>query len=786
MCGVVSRSGAPRALLSSTAVLVLVMVADPAGAQQQEPQPQSQQQPQTQQPAGPPPSQSQSSTVLAPIHVQRSRPKPRRVMRAAPAQPAQAAPVVRESAYGPVQGYLANQSATGTKTDTPLREVPQSITVVTADRMRDQGVTTIQQAFRYVPGVMADAYGPDSRVDSLKVRGSEPDIYLDGMRTTNSWFNYQRVDPYTLERAEVLRGPSSVLYGSTTTAGLVNLVSKRPQEQELHEVGVQYGSFNRKQVQTDHTGKITADGQWLYRFIGIARDSDYQTDFVKDDRVLVMPAVTWRPTQDTNWTIIANYQKDTTGSSTAFLPHSGTIFPNPNGRIPINRFAGDPSFDLYRTETKSIASLFEHRFSETVKVAHNMRYSDVDGVYNTAYVDSFSNPSNPYVDPAQRQVNRFVESWLSNRKTFTSDTNLELKFGTGPVSHKVLVGFDYRRVNERGDYGSAYDANPFDLFSPAYNGVPIPATAPTPGIVQKQAGVYVQDQIRLGSLIGVFGLRYDQATSNIETQTAQTDTAVTGRAGLMYELPFGLTPYVSYAQSFNPIFGTIFGPGGCTDGAGGLCKPMRGELLEAGFKYRPSRDLAINGAVFDINEKNRTATNPSGAGSVQTGKVSIRGAELEVLATVWRDLDLIGAYTYLDTEVLSGNNVGKHIETVPTQQASLWAKYRFSMFGIPGFSVGGGVRTIGAVWDGTDSIKTPGYTLYDAMLAWENRNWRFQINGVNLADKEYFTACLTRGDCFYGSGRTVLGQLTYRFGAGASTPEVSLPASLRTGAPVVR
>ena len=212
-----------------------------------------------------------------------------------------------------------------------------------------------------------------------------------------------------------------------------------------------------------------------------------------------MPAVTWRPTRDTNWTIIANYQKDTTGSSTAFLPHSGTIFPNPNGRIPINRFAGDPSFDLYRTETKSIASLFEHRLSDTVKIAHNMRYSDVDGVYNTAYVDSFSNPANPYVDPAQRQVNRFVESWLSNRKTFTSDTNMELKFATGPVSHKVLVGLDFRRVNERGDYGSTYDANPFDLFSPSYNGVPTPVLAPTPGILQKQAGTLYpgSDQPRL-------------------------------------------------------------------------------------------------------------------------------------------------------------------------------------------------------------------------------------------------------------------------------------------------
>ena len=274
--------------------------------------------------------------------------------------------------------------------------------------------------------------------------------------------------------------------------------------------------------------------------------------------------------------------------------------------------------------------------------------------------------------------------------------------------------------------------------------------------------------------------------ANRELSTPQTDTAVTGRAGLMYELPFGMTPYVSYAQSFNPIFGTIFGSAGCTDGAGGLCKPMRGEQYEVGFKYRPSRDLAINGAVFDITEKNRTASNPSGAGSIQTGKVSIRGAELEAAgdgdAGARSDRCLYvsrygGAFgrqhrqAHRDRADASGVAVGEN---------------RFSMFGIRRF-LGRRRRALHrSVWDGTDTIETPGYTLYDAMLAWENRNWRFQINGTNLADKEYFTACLTRGDCFYGSRRTVLGQLTYRFGAGTSTPEVTLPGSFRPGAPTVR
>ncbi|MGE0061897.1 MAG: TonB-dependent siderophore receptor [Xanthobacteraceae bacterium] len=670
-----------------------------------------------------------------------------------------------ESATGPVDGYVATRSATGAKTDTPLKEIPQSITVVTADRMKDQGVETIQQAFRYVPGVFADPYGPDSRVDGPTIRGVDVDTYLDGMRTTNSWFNYQRIEPYTLERAEVLRGPASVLYGATTTGGMINLVSKRPQAQDLHEVGVQYGSFNRKQIQTDHTGKITADGDWLYRVIGVFRDSDYQTDYVKDDRVLVMPSISWRPTNMTNWTVMATYPKDKTGSSTGFLPHSGTIFANPNGRIPINRFAGDPATDLYQTETRSITSLFEHRFNEVLKVSHNMRYQSVDGIYHSVYSNSFM--ANPYLDPAQRTVSRYVDWWDTHRKTLTSDSNAELKFNTGPLAHKILVGFDYRRMSETGAAGGYVDATPFDLYAPVYNPIVPPPMFVTPDLVQKQAGVYAQDQVRWGALIGTYGLRYDRASSAIEGQPIQTDKALTWRAGLMYELPFGLSPYVSYAQSFTPQFGTaVYGNSACVDSANGLCKPVRGEQYEAGFKFSQSKNLVINGAVFDITQENRLATNPNGVGSVQTGKARIRGAELEVLATLFDNLDVIAAYTYLDAKVLEGDNAGSRIETVPQNQASLWAKYRFAVAGLRGFSAGAGVRYIGAVWDGTDTIQTPGYTLYDAMFAWENAEWRFQVNGTNLGDKQYFTACLARGDCFYGTGRTVLAQLTYKFGAG--------------------
>jgi len=225
----------------------------------------------------------------------------------------------------------------------------------------------------------------------------------------------------------------------------------------------------------------------------------------------------------------------------------------------------------------------------------------------------------------------------------------------------------------------------------------------------------------------------------------------------MYELPFGLTPYVTYAQSFNPIFGS----GVCV---GGLCKAQRGEMVELGFKYNPMPGTAINGAIYDTTEKNRQASDPAGSLlSVQTGQVRIRGAELEVITRVTPDLDLIGAYAYVNAMVESGDNAGKRVETVPEHQASLWAKYRLTALGLSGVTVGAGVRYIGDSWDGKDEIRTPDYTLFDAMIRYETGPWRFQVNASNLADKRHVTTCLSRGDCFFGIGRTVLGSATYRF-----------------------
>lgn len=684
------------------------------------------------------------------------------------ANPGAAVPVTpaiastQETATGPVQGYLATQSGTGTKTDTPLSQTAQSISVVSAERVRDQGVSSVQETLRYVPGVFAEPGGIDSRNDYFKVRGQDPNVYLDGTRVNNrNNFNEWRVDPYMLERIEVFRGPASVLYGDTSTAGLVNLISKRPRAETHNEIGVSFDNFGRKQVQMDSTGKVTKDGEWLYRFVGLFRDSGTQVDFVPENRMLLAPSLTWRPTTNTSWTVLGVYQKDKTGTTNGFLPREGTLLPSINGYIPRSRFVGDPSTDLYQTQTGAISSLFEHNLNDAVKLTQNLRYAHVDGIYRSVYANVFS--ANPFLDVSRRTVNRYTSNQEVSNDNFTADNNIQIKALTGALEHKVLFGVDYRGLYARSSVGGGFDPTPFDLYAPVYTSVDLPMLARGPNVQQTQTGLYAQDQIRLGPWLATLGVRQDYAITRY-TGADSDRSATTGRVSLMYETPFGFNPYMVWAQSFNPVyFSPTYGGSNCLNGP---CQDQRGEIYEIGFKYTPVQGLAINGAIYDTVERNRLAASndPSNPfASTQIGQVRIRGAEIEVIGKVTPDFDVIASYSHINAKVERGDNVGKSVEGVPANQASLWGKYRLGALGLRDVTVGAGVRYIGESTEETNTYTIPAYTLFDMMVAYDPGPFRLQLNVNNVGDERYVAACYARGDCYYGIGRTVVGTATYRF-----------------------
>ena len=682
-----------------------------------------------------------------------------------------------ETATGPVNGYAATRSATGMKTDTPLKEIPQSVSVVGAEQIRDQNAQSLQDALRYVPGVVADAYGFDSRTDSAFIRGTEAAEYLDGLRRTFNYYSYNyRIDPYFMERIEVLRGPASVLYGQAPVGGIVNSVSKRPEQEQGGEIGVEYGTFDFKQVKFDTTGLVTSDGKWSYRLTGVARDADTQVDYVDDDRYAIQPAITYRPDNNTSITLLGNFQKDKTGSSSQFFPIVGTLSPNVNGRrIPRENFAGEPG-DHYDTDVASGTLMVEHKFNSAFKLNHVSRYADIHNNYDSTYAAFWL----PYMDADQEVVQRTRWRAITDTQVFNQDTNLEAKFSTGLVTHKVLGGVDYANFRASQGTASADDVDGFNVYNPVYGqgkwkgtdcngnsydgiGTSLPSLEICSFADQKvtQTGLYVQDQMRLGNWIAVLGMRKDWIENAADGVDTQKDDAITYRAGLMYEFASGFTPYVSYGESFVPVVGKTAPLRG-----GSTFDPQEGRMYELGFKYQPTgAQWMINSAIYDIAESNRLVGDDIYTGfSVQTGAVSIRGFEIELTGQVTENLKVVGGYSYTDAQYDDGTLVdGNQIESVPYHLASMWGVWEFDQPYLNGWSVGAGVRYIGASWDSSNTIETPDVTLFDAMIAYEEEDWRWSINAKNLEDKEYLSTCLGRGDCWYGTARTITTGLTYKF-----------------------
>ncbi|WP_244374970.1 TonB-dependent siderophore receptor [Nitrobacter winogradskyi] len=461
-----------------------------------------------------------------------------------------------ETAWGPANGFVASRSATATKTDTPIIEVPQSISVVTRDQIEIRRNQTLNETLQYTPGVFAESSGMQHSGPTFQIRGfsavpADGPIFLNGLRTINNG----DIEPFGLERIEVMRGPASVLYGQNQPSGVIALVTKRPTEGPVHEVQLRGGSFGQKSGAFDFGGPVTEDRTLLYRFTGLLREGGNGIDFSNDQRAFVSGAVTWRPTDATELTAFSLFQKDK-GRWNYGLPAQGTALPNPNGRIPVTRFIGEPDLDYNVTERAVVGYNLQHRATESLTFRQNLQYARENWDYRNA------TPIGLQAD--LRTLDRSYETLRASWDTFAIDNQAELKTTTGVLHHTVLFGVDYRwrRYNSLGLWGGV--ASPIDVFAPVY-GQPVLISADNYGSRQTQnfPGIYLQDQIKLDRWILTFGGRHDWAESKTVNAfsaavTNQNDRAFTRRAGLGYEFDSGVVPYVSYSESFMPVSGTTF------------------------------------------------------------------------------------------------------------------------------------------------------------------------------------------------------------------------------------
>ena len=672
----------------------------------------------------------------------------------------------QENPTAPVTGFAARRALSATKTDTPLIETPQAISVVTRDQMEAQGVQTLRQVTAYTAGAVSNYF--DSRVDSFRARGADVTQYQDGLLRIYGTYNTSRPDPYTLERVEFLRGPTSVLYGQGSVGGVLNLTSKRPQAETLREVQVQVGNNSRKQIAADLTGALDQDGQWLYRLVVVGRDSGTQVDHVDDDRVVLMPSLTWKPSADTSLTLQGLHQKDQSGSLIGFFPWQGTQLPNRYGQIPRNTFISEPGWDAFDTSNNSWGYLFSHRLNADWTVRQNLRRTVSDVDYRTLYTSFTANaatgrPARPVFNSDGRTVLRDAAWQVNTGRMLLIDTQLEGKLQAGNTEHTLLTGLDVQR-NHTGQQAWRAVAPAIDVYNPVYGNFTPPTAAQLvrqPSVVQKQLGLYAQDQIKWGRWTATLGLRHDSAQTDTEGRPAAAadDKAWTKRAGVTYQMDGGWAPYAGYSESFQPLGGV--------DAYGTPFKPQRGEQWEAGVKWQPpGRGITAFAAVYQLREKNRKTNDPGNPlNSLQIGEVKVRGLEAEVQASLARQWDFTLAYAFTDAKISRSNagDQGTPVPSTPRHTASAWVSHRFASTGRGGWTVGAGLRYTGSQWSGTSAITTPGATLADAMVAYDAGDWRLAFNVANLTDKVHITQCLARGDCFYGQARTYTLTGTYRF-----------------------
>ncbi|WP_313464406.1 TonB-dependent siderophore receptor [Achromobacter sp.] len=686
-----------------------------------------------------------------------------------------------------VNAYRAAETIGGsTKTDTPLIEVPQSVSVIEREEMDARGVSNLNEATRYTAGVLPESQGIDNRVDDLYIRGFDAgsfgtNVMLDGLRApsdSNLSWNRTSFNTWNLERVEVLKGPSSVLYGQLAPGGMVNQVSKIPTLGQEQIVRFQVDGHGRPQTSFD-LGGANDNENLLWRLVGLYGDGDTQIKHTDHEQWFIAPSTTLRFNDNrSRLTLLGLFQRDRGGSTFQFLPYEGTVVPAADGYVDNDTFLGEPNWNVYNRDIWTAGWQFEHQFNDNWKFDQNARYTHVDSLYRATV-------GNGVRGAPLTQLNTLINGRVLNRRAVqgqgdsdaqTIDNRIEGKFDTGALSHTVLAGFDWQKTNWtflRQAAQVSPTAIAIDVYDPVYTYYdfePTLANQMSTRETDEQFGLYLQDQIAVGGWHFTLGGRQDWTRIDTldrltDKRTLTKDSAFTGRAGVTYLFDNGLAPYLSYAESFQPTGGL--------KRDGGSFKPVTGSQWEVGLKYEPRHiDGMVTLSAYELNQENVLTADPLNQGDeayqVQTGKVRVRGIELEGRITPLRGLSVIGAVTRMNSEVVRNNDghTGNRMARVPDWMGSLWLDYTIQDGPLRGLGLGTGVRYVDETYgDLANNLRIPSYTLFDAALRYNagkigGMHLNLALNASNLADKRYVATCTAATSCYYGTGRRVMATAT--------------------------
>ncbi|MEM9450715.1 MAG: TonB-dependent siderophore receptor [Cyanobacteria bacterium P01_E01_bin.6] len=642
---------------------------------------------------------------------------------------------------GEQDGYVVPNANTATRTDTPLRDIPQSIQVIPQAILEDQQVLRLNDALRNVSGAV-QASG-DPRGQRFILRGFESaSVLRDGFRLTNGAngnVGFQELSQ--IEQIEVLKGPAAILFGAIEPGGVINLVSERPSREPFYDLSFRLGNRDLVEPSIDISGPLTDDGSVLYRLNALYRNEESLRDFDTDiERVFIAPTVSFAIGDRTDLTFQLEYLEEDRPADFGLVAVGDEV-----ADIPFDQILGEPG-DINRTDSLLASYQFEHRFNDSWKVRNSFSYNQFD----TEFISAF-----PFggVDEATGILFRNFILLDQPTDSFELQADVVGEFSTGPIDHTLLFGVDLFRIEFNNNIGRAdfFSPTPINIFDPVFGGTPAPDFDEAPilfeGISDQTdlLGIFVQDQITLlDNLKLLVGVRFDAFEQEVVTgpsfftpegiDTRTTGDAFSPRVGLVYQPIEPVSLFASFSRSFSPNTATTI--------SGDIIDPERGEQFEVGVKSELlDGRFSASLAYFNITLENVATPDPDfPTFSVATGRQRSQGIEIDLIGELLPGWNFLANYALTDADITEDNTdiEGNRLFSVPRNNFNLWTTYDIQGGLLEGLGFGIGFNFVGERFgDNANSFTLGSYFLTNAAISYERDNWRLGLNIRNLFDVDF-------------------------------------------------
>ncbi|RUR84722.1 TonB-dependent siderophore receptor [Chlorogloeopsis fritschii PCC 9212] len=660
---------------------------------------------------------------------------------------------------GEQDGYRVEEASTATRTDTPIRDIPQSIQVIPREVLKDQGTIRVRDALQNVSGSTNAGYYQGFS-EYLSLRGFNANLFRDGIRSYQDFGGL--IETADIERIEVLKGPASVLFGDAPPGGLVNLVTKQPLTQPFYSFEGTVGSFSTYRGAIDLSGPLNDSRSILSRFNAFYENAGSFRDFVNSERVFLAPKFKFALGANTNLTIDGSWLQETRTAD------DGTVaIGNRPADLPRERFLGEPFQDVEINVT-NFSYLFDHKFNDqwSIRNAFRAQFVNLERYY----------PLRDSLDEETGELSRL--KYFSQRRdnAYSVQTDVLGKFSTGSIKHQLLLGFDYTKNTEDGTFGDFEPYPSINIFNPVYTRLRYPKREILNFFrddTLDKYGFYFQDQIEIIPQLKLLaGGRFDIFEQNRSTRNLgeekeeffQSDSKFSPRLGIVYQPSQNISLYASYATSFEPSFGAS------RNGNDEPFKPETGRQFEIGVKADITRNLSATLALYDLRKQNVTVDDPNSADpndQIQTGEQTSRGIEFDIAGEIIPGWKVIASYAYIDAFISKDTTdlEGRRRENIPEHSASLWTTYEIQQGSLQGLGFGLGLFFVGDRFGDLDnSYVLPSYVRTDASVFYRRDNWRAALNIRNLFDKTYFIGSEgTRLGVYYGEPLTLIGSFAIEF-----------------------